>query len=177
MNIYFIRHTSVNVPKGICYGQTDVEVAATFQEEAQRVKESLRGLAFDHVFSSPLKRARMLADFCGFPHPDIDERVIEINFGDWEMKDFNELYANDPRFSTWCENYFTQAAPNGECLKDQVARFEAFIKDVSKRGCQNVAVFCHGGILAIAQAKAKQIPLKDSFREIPPFGSIVKLTV
>ena len=34
MNIYLIRHTSVDVPKGLCYGQSDVPLRPTFEIEA-----------------------------------------------------------------------------------------------------------------------------------------------
>ena len=49
MRIYFVRHTSVDVPQGITYGQTDVPVNSTFETEAEQVKEQLTGLAFDAV--------------------------------------------------------------------------------------------------------------------------------
>ena len=34
MVVYLIRHTSVDVPQGVCYGQTDVPLNPTFEEEA-----------------------------------------------------------------------------------------------------------------------------------------------
>ena len=34
MDIVLIRHTSVGVPKGTCYGWSDVPVADTFETEA-----------------------------------------------------------------------------------------------------------------------------------------------
>ncbi len=39
MNIYLIRHTSVDVPKGLCYGQSDdVPLRPTFEIEAAVTK-------------------------------------------------------------------------------------------------------------------------------------------
>ena len=32
MVVYLIRHTSVDVPQGVCYGQTDVPLNPTFEE-------------------------------------------------------------------------------------------------------------------------------------------------
>ena len=57
MEVILIRHTSVDVPPGVCYGQTDVPLKPTFEQEAavtQREPESL--LPFDHVYTSPLTR-------------------------------------------------------------------------------------------------------------------------
>lgn len=38
MEIYLVRHTSVNVPAGYAYGQTDVPLHPTFEKEAEAVK-------------------------------------------------------------------------------------------------------------------------------------------
>ena len=56
-----VRHTSVDVPQGICYGGTDVPLQPTFAEEAERVRQSLEGYTPDRVLSSPLSRATRLA--------------------------------------------------------------------------------------------------------------------
>ena len=48
MEIYLIRHTSVDVPAGYAYGQTDVPLKPTFEEEAEidlkAVKKEIAGL-------------------------------------------------------------------------------------------------------------------------------------
>ena len=84
-----IRHTSVGVPKGTCYGWTDVPVADTFEQEAAETKRNLESMLdnnkLDIVFSSPLTRARKLAAFCGYDNPVTDDRLKEMNMGDWEM--------------------------------------------------------------------------------------------
>jgi alpha-ribazole phosphatase len=56
MKVYIIRHTSVDVPKGVCYGQTDVPLRETFQDEARQVADNIKDLKFDKVFCSPLSR-------------------------------------------------------------------------------------------------------------------------
>ena len=43
MKLTFIRHTSVDVPKGTCYGQTDVPLRDTFLQEAAEVSIRLEG--------------------------------------------------------------------------------------------------------------------------------------
>jgi len=35
--IYLIRHTTPKVEKGICYGQTDLNLADTFEQEKERI--------------------------------------------------------------------------------------------------------------------------------------------
>jgi len=41
MEVVLIRHTSVDVPKGTCYGWSDVPVAETFEHEAAETKAQL----------------------------------------------------------------------------------------------------------------------------------------
>ena len=50
MVVYLIRHTSVDVPQGVCYGQTDVPLNPTFEEEAAQTSARLKGLQFDKVY-------------------------------------------------------------------------------------------------------------------------------
>ena len=55
MEVILIRHTSVDVPPGMCYGQTDVPLKPTFETEAAVTAENLKAyLPFDHVYTSPL---------------------------------------------------------------------------------------------------------------------------
>lgn len=59
--IIVVRHTSVDVPQGVCYGGTDVGLQATFPEEAALVAAKLADIIPDLVLSSPLSRATKLA--------------------------------------------------------------------------------------------------------------------
>lgn len=97
MEVFLIRHTAVDVPAGYAYGQTDVPLKASFMEEAARVKQVLEGHTFDQVWSSPLSRCRRLATYCGYPEPMIDPRLMEVSFGEWEMKSWDDV-SSDPRF-------------------------------------------------------------------------------
>ena len=68
MEITLIRHTAVDVPPGVCYGQTDVPLKDSFEQEAaatlERLKASMpEGGTFDHVYTSPLTRCVRLADY------------------------------------------------------------------------------------------------------------------
>lgn len=48
MEVILIRHTSVDVPTGVCYGQTDVPLRATFEQEAAVTAAGLKAfLPFD----------------------------------------------------------------------------------------------------------------------------------
>ena len=87
MDIYLIRHTSVDVPAGTCYGQTDVPLKPSFEAEAATVKKELDRYAFDAVYTSPLSRCTRLAAYCGYPEALRDDRLKEIHMGDWKFVD------------------------------------------------------------------------------------------
>ena len=80
MHVYIVRHTSVVLDGNeTCYGDMDIDVRPTFEEEASVTRAALEGLSFDGVFSSPLQRARKLADFCGYGFATLDDRLKEMN--------------------------------------------------------------------------------------------------
>ncbi|MDE6638399.1 MAG: alpha-ribazole phosphatase family protein [Muribaculaceae bacterium] len=177
MKVTFIRHTSVAVPRGMCYGHTDVELAETFPQEAEKVAERLKYRSFDRIFTSPLSRCRKLATYCGFPDAIPDPRIIEMNFGEWEMQDFNEI--KDPRLQEWFDDYMNVAPTGGESAMQQRSRFIDFIESLRSEipSITNVAVFTHGGILVHALNIFTSQDYDSIFRNIPPFGSIIELTI
>ena len=85
MEIYLVRHTSVDIPAGYAYGQTDVPLRPSFEDEAEAVKKNLSGHTFDKVWSSPLTRCTRLAAYCGYPDAEKEDRIKEISFGEWEI--------------------------------------------------------------------------------------------
>ena len=91
MKVYLIRHTSVDVPAGTCYGQTDVPLRDSFEEEADAVFNRIEGMKFDKVYTSPLSRCLRLASYCGYTDAKRDHRLKEIDFGKWEMQKFSEI--------------------------------------------------------------------------------------
>ena len=117
MRLVFIRHTSVAVERGVCYGQSDVPVAETFETEAEAVKMRLDAYRFDRVYSSPLSRCMKLAAYCGYNNPITDSRLLEMNFGEWEMKRFDEI--TDPRLRLWYDDYLNVQATGGESAMEQ----------------------------------------------------------
>lgn len=181
MLLTLIRHTSVDVPRGVCYGRTDVPLAPSFPQEAEAVRQALAGRRFDAVFTSPLSRARLLAGYCGFPDAVQDARLRELDFGEWEMKDYNQLFLDDARFRYWSEHFWETAAPGGESLTDQARRVVDFIEDLSHRHPDSpawrCAAFCHGGILALASTLVNGLPLSEAFSAVPPYGSVIDLKI
>lgn len=174
MEIYLIRHTSVDVPMGICYGQADVPLKKSFKQEATVVAKKIKKYRFDKVFVSPLSRCVKLADFCGYPDATRDERILELNFGAWEMRKWNEI--DDPRLSDWFNNYFHIPPTGGESFMQQSERVAAFLDEVRKSSAKRIGVFTHAGVIICAQTYAGMRLRSETFVSGPPYGSITKLT-
>ena len=162
MEVILIRHTSVDVPPGVCYGQTDVPLKPTFEAEAAVTAENLKAyLPFDHVYTSPLTRCVRLATYCGYPDAERDKRIMEINFGDWEMKPFEQN--EDPRLQEWYADYMNVAATGGESFTMQYRRVSQFLDELKKNAYTRVAIFAHGGVLICAQLYAGILKAEEAF--------------
>ena len=181
MKIVLVRHTSVDVSKEVCYGYTDVPLKETFEEEATVVGRNLEamGIAFDAVFCSPLSRCRKLAAFCGYSAVD-DSRLMELNFGDFEMMTFDDIY-KDPRSKSFYEDFFNNRVPNGESFGDQLQRVRSFLEQLKSGslapGAENVLLFTHGGVLLCAQIVAGVVKRDEAFDKLTPYGGIVTITI
>ncbi len=175
MEVTLVRHTSVGVPKGTCYGWTDVPLAETFEQEASVTKQNLRGISFDRVFSSPLTRAKKLAGYCGFENPTIDDRLKEMNMGDWEMKLFDEI--EDENLQRWYDDYMHLAATNGESFPVLYDRVASFLDELKDKPYGKVAVFAHGGVLICAGIYGGLFPKEDCFKHLVGFGGIEKINI
>ncbi|MDR3119640.1 MAG: alpha-ribazole phosphatase [Mediterranea sp.] len=175
MKIKLIRHTSVDVPKGICYGQTDVPLKETFPEEAAITRKCIAQEVFDQVFTSPLSRCTKLADYCGYPGAIRDDRLKELDFGAWEMQPFDRIA--DPRMQEWFDDYLNVPTTGGESFMMQYRRVSAFIDEMKRRGYKHIAVFAHGGVLVCAQIYAGLLKPEDAFSSIPPYGAVIQIEI
>lgn len=175
MKITLIRHTSVAVAPGTCYGASDVEVASTFTEEALKVANQLSGKNFDAVFSSPLSRCRKLAAFCGYPHPRTDERLKELNFGEWEMQKWEHI--QDPFLEEWYKDWLHLPAGHGESFLQQYHRVCEFLEEIKREAFVSPAVFAHGGVLRCAQIYAGEAGFSEAFVLNLPYGCVLELDI
>lgn len=182
MEIYLVRHTSVNVVPGYAYGQTDVALSDTFEEEAAVVKKNLEesqaedGRLFEKVWTSPLTRCVRLATYCGYADAVRDDRLKEIHFGEWEMKSWEEI-SSDPRAAAWFADWLHVPTPGGESLTDQYRRVSRFLEEIKKGPEKTVCLFTHGGVLTCARVWAGLYSLDEAFKNVPSYGSVIRLVV
>ena len=202
--IYLIRHTTPAVAKGICYGQTDLDVTESFTEEAAVIRQHLpEGILSVH--SSPLQRCSRLASHLFPAHPiALHDELMEIHCGEWEMKGWDDLPKEiiDP----WMKDFVNVSIPGGESYLDLhkrvTRRFEAIrggqatSVDEGIRGSGNqgtigpdagtaiqgaddagaVAIVAHGGVIRSILSYITNTPLIDSFKVFSlHYGCVVRL--
>jgi alpha-ribazole phosphatase len=176
MQVILVRHTRVALQKGICYGQTDVPVADTFEEEAAKTKALLQAYApFDKVYSSPLSRARLLASYCGYPDHETDPRLMEMDMGQWEMRPYDEL--TDEYARQWFDDYLHLPTPGGESFQDQRARVEDFLQELSRQPYSKVAIFAHAGVLGCAAIYGGLYTETTAWDHLTDYGGLIEIAL
>lgn len=173
MIITAIRHTSVDVPSGICYGITDIVLAPTFRIEVESIRRNLTGETFDAIFSSPLSRCTKLANEL-FPERQvlIDQRLIELNFGDWEMQSWVTIFESSEG-KTWFADYAHSACPGGESFSDLIKRGKTFLDELKRTSFRNVVLFTHAGMIRALMCLLQDKTPEEAFQTPLIYGQIV----
>jgi alpha-ribazole phosphatase len=173
MDIYLIRHTRTAAETGLCYGRTDVALSAGFGEDLAMLRQKLPALTGGcTVFSSPLTRCMRLAEMLS-PNVTPDDRLLELNFGLWEGRRFDEI---DPDLlGRWTGNFVEAAPPGGESFTDLVERVGAFWQDLVLRPHEQMLVVTHAGAIRALLAQVLDLPLANAFQLRVDPGSVHKL--
>lgn len=175
MKITLIRHTSTDVPRGVCYGQTDVPLKKSFEDEAAVTYSHLKDTVFDKVYTSPLSRCTKLADYCGYTDAERDDRLMEMNFGEWEMKSYDEI--DDPNLQAYYDDYLHTPATGGESFEMQLSRVTAFFDELLEKKYERVAIFTHGGVISCALIYAKVYSIQEVFYHGARYGECIEIMV
>lgn len=176
MNVYLIRHTSVDIPSGICYGRTDVPLAVTFMKECIPIMQHLPVIST--VYSSPLQRCTLLADQLTSDYI-IDPSLQEYNFGEWEMQSWDAI-KQSAIASKWFADFVHQRPPNGDTYEELQSRIIRFWKDIIMPQAEKrlpLAIITHAGIIRALLSHLLHIPLEHSFKITVDKGSVTKLTI
>ncbi len=169
MDLFVIRHTSVQYEKGLCYGQLEVELSETYAEESQQIRDRFPE-PFDVVYTSPLKRCMALAG--QLPGAEIisDERLLEINFGEWEGRFWQDL--TDPQVRAWMDDFVNVQPPGGESLETLYSRVSNFLEELRLKPHARVAIVTHAGVLRCIWAHLVGVPLANIFKIRVDYGQV-----
>jgi broad specificity phosphatase PhoE len=165
LSVYLLRHgeTQYNADGNRYCGRTDIGLTDKGLSQAKGVNERLNGAHIDAVYSSPLTRARLTAEIATGQSVQTDERIIEVDFGDWEGKTKEEFAAEDPlSWDNWmADPAVTRAGTTGETGQEVVERVDNFYREMLKKHAgQTIVVVGHNGINRLYMAYKLGMGLK-----------------
>lgn len=176
MEIYLVRHTETVCKKGVCYGQSDVDLVEPFDLVFEKILSQLPSEAI--IFSSPLKRCVILAEYLEKNIKTIsfekEERLMEMNFGDWELKNWNNIPQEE--LNPWMEDFVNIKVSNGESFVELHQRVGDFLSDQTSKNIANpIIIVAHAGVIRSILCHQTSLPLKDAFNNKVDFGQVIKI--
>ncbi|MEV6216927.1 histidine phosphatase family protein [Nocardia sp. NPDC051833] len=175
MTVILLRHgvSTSNTARTLAGRTPGVELTDRGTEQAAAVADRLATLPIEHIASSPLLRCQRtvapLAEKLGL-EPEHDERLIEVDYGEWTGRPLAELLT-EPLWKVVQRHASGAVFPGGEGLAQVQQRAVAAIRDTERRlseqaGRDVLWVACaHGDIIKSILADALGLHL-DSFQRI-----------
>ncbi len=158
--IWLLRHGRTEWSNtGRHTGRTDLPLDEVGRQQAEALAAMLRGRSFDAVLVSPLDRARQTARLAGLSDEDLDDDLVEWNYGAWEGRTTAEIRAElgEPEWTIW-----SAPIPDGEQPEDVQIRADRVLRRmrpvVAAGG--SVALVAHGHLLRILTAGWLGLPAR-----------------
>ena len=141
MIIYIVRHgeTILNA-KGVLQGRLNEPLNQNGRDLAEMTGKAMKGIHFDCCISSPLDRAKETAEIILRESENdipinIDDRIIEMDFGNMEEKKITAMGEEGRRF--FYDPFHFAGFPNGETIQDVCDRTQAFFKELIAKDDEN----------------------------------------
>lgn len=163
MKIIFLRHglTKSNTEKR--FSKKETRLSDMAYKDLDKSFENLKDYKIDKVYTSALIRSQETAKYLKFNNFTIDERLNEMDFGDFKgmkVKDCYKKYADF--YKKKSENPYTTKYPNGECIKDLIKRLDSFIKEKYQEN-KDKTILCVSHGIAIRAALFTILKDLDNF--------------
>lgn len=168
MILHLIRHPKPLVEPGICYGRLDVAAENPEAVAKHLLAELPAGLP---VWSSPLRRCRELAR-CLQPHPLIDGRLAEMDFGEWEGRPWDTIPRGE--LDAWAADVAGYAPPGGESPRQLQQRVLDFVGGLAVPAA---VIVTHAGVIRVLVAYAQGLPPERWSELTFAYGSCTRLRV
>lgn len=149
MLIHLLRHGRTIAPAGVMLGATDIVLSPVGIKQARTLARRLPENIF--CICSPMLRAKQtlecLQEQGTMPAEVVfDERLREMDFGEWELKTFNEIVAAGHDISGWLE-YSGFTFPGGESVSGFTLRVTSLLDELRAGKDKEVMLLCHGGVI------------------------------
>jgi broad specificity phosphatase PhoE len=134
LTLVLTRHgsTARSEPEQHLGQRLDVPLSDQGRAEAMALGERLQGVSFSRILSSPLLRARESAALMAPGRdPELDHRLLEMDYGRWEGLTYAEIEAADVAVRRrWEADPGGLACPGGESGEQVARRAGAFLDDL-----------------------------------------------
>jgi len=170
VQIFLIRHPRPLIEAGVCYGRLDVDC-----EDPLPVAARLRLPPDTPIFSSPLRRARRLAEALD-PCARLDARLAEIDFGDWEGLRWDDIDRN--AIDDWAADVLNFTPPRGESVADLQRRVIDFSGEIKATvDGTRVALITHAGVIRALLGHWRGLPVAEWTQLRCDFGSCTLIEI
>ncbi len=136
-------------------------------EQATIVADLLGVRPVAAVYSSPRERAWTTAREIAEPHEltvQVDERLDEIDFGQWSGAKFSDLEGNDD-WHSWNESRGSARCPGGESMAEAVDRARSGLEAIARdHDGETVVAVTHCDIIRGVLAHYLGLPLDNVLR-------------
>lgn len=160
MRLLLVRHPRPQVAAGLCYGRTDVPAS---DEDTGRVHAALTAAGLPGalpVYASPALRCAELARRLGAATLAFDARLVEMDFGSWEMRGWDEI--GRAAVDAWTADLLRYRPGGGECVLDVAIRVAGFLDELGQAGHAEALIICHAGTVRLLQALHRGLEIGDA---------------
>jgi glucosyl-3-phosphoglycerate phosphatase len=150
MRLMLLRHgeTTWNNQRRL-QGHLNPPLSARGREQAASLRWAISSLRPAAVVSSDLQRARETCVLLGFDNAAIDEKLREIDVGDWSGRLKDDIKAEGSEtYRMWRFGRFTP--PNGESWTDFCARIRQSLEFWMDKSGGDLLVVAHSGVVRAA---------------------------
>lgn len=175
--LYLVRHGEAEANREMRYlGRRDDPLTERGRRQAAAFAPLFEAIPVEKVLSSPLSRCRDTAAVVAAASRvplEVDLRLLEMDFGDWEGRTRDEVRGADPAgLAAWEADPEGVGPPGGESLGDVRGRVLALVDELSAMPEDEVAIVSHVGPLKILLCEAVGLGLAAARRMFLDPGTV-----
>jgi broad specificity phosphatase PhoE len=150
--LFVVRHAATEwSASGRHTSFTDVALTDEGRAAAAALGPVLAREKFALVLTSPRARARDTAALAGFASAEVDDDLVEWNYGELEGQTTQQIHERGGEWRDW--TIFTGAVPGGETIEQVAARARRVLARV-EAAAGDVCCFGHGHMLRVLTSVA-----------------------
>jgi broad specificity phosphatase PhoE len=149
----------------------DPQLTNRGKEQAEALARPLSRFGIERTLASPALRARETCELAGYGATmEVDERLLEWDYGDYGGLTFAEIRERNPGWRLWRDG-----APGGERPEEVEQRVDDLLGELREGTAGTVCLFAHGHLLRVLGARWIDLPARGGSRLALAVASICVL--